>query len=114
MYDPKLREPPVHRQVAGGLEVDRHERLPFGRQSADGLRLGAAAREARKSLTLLTPLAKRARGGALPLRWLVNGKPIDSTPFRRQAEWAPDGKGAARVTVIDGLGRSSSAEVWLK
>jgi len=59
-------------------------------------------------------LVLTARGGALPLRWLVNGKPIDSTPFRRQAEWAPDGRGATRVTVIDGLGRSASAEVWLK
>jgi len=59
-------------------------------------------------------LVLTARGGALPLRWLVNGKPIESAPFRRQAEWDPDGKGAARVTVIDGLGRSASAEVWLK
>ncbi|WP_395020234.1 penicillin-binding protein 1C [Dongia sp.] len=59
-------------------------------------------------------LVLTARGGALPLRWLVNGKPIESPPFRRQAEWDPDGKGAARVTVIDGLGRSASAEVWLK
>jgi penicillin-binding protein 1C len=59
-------------------------------------------------------LVMTARGGALPLRWLVNGKPIESVPFRRQAEWVPDGKGAARVTVIDGLGRSASTEVWLK
>jgi penicillin-binding protein 1C len=59
-------------------------------------------------------LVLTARGGALPLRWLVNGKPIDSTPFRRQAEWTPDGKGATRVTVIDGLGRSASTSVWLK
>jgi penicillin-binding protein 1C len=59
-------------------------------------------------------LVLTARGGALPLRWLVNGKPIDSAPFRRQAEWPPDGKGAARVTVIDGLGRSASASVWIK
>jgi penicillin-binding protein 1C len=69
---------------------------------------GATLDLARASLVLT------ARGGALPLRWLVNGKPIDSAPFRRQAEWAPDGKGAARVTVIDGLGRSASTEVWLK
>ena len=59
-------------------------------------------------------LVLSARGGALPLRWLVNGKPVDSEPFRRQAEWLPDGRGAARVTVVDGLGRSASAEVWLK
>jgi penicillin-binding protein 1C len=59
-------------------------------------------------------LVLTARGGALPLRWLVNGRPVDSEPFRRQAEWEPDGRGAARVTVIDGLGRSASAQVWLK
>jgi penicillin-binding protein 1C len=59
-------------------------------------------------------LVLMARGGALPLRWLVNGKPIESAPFRRQAEWQPDGRGAARVTVVDGLGRSATAEVWLK
>jgi penicillin-binding protein 1C len=69
---------------------------------------GATIDLARASLVL------NARGGALPLRWLVNGKPIDSAPFRRQAEWQPDGRGAARVTVVDGLGRSASAEVWLK
>jgi len=59
-------------------------------------------------------LVLTARGGALPLRWLVNGRPVDSEPFRRQAEWLPDGRGAAQVTVIDGLGRSASAKVWLK
>jgi penicillin-binding protein 1C len=61
-----------------------------------------------------TSLVLAARGGALPLRWLVNGRPVDSEPFRRQAEWQPDGRGAAQVTVIDGLGRSASAKVWLK
>ena len=59
-------------------------------------------------------LVLTARGGALPLRWLVNGRPIGSEPFRRQAEWTPDGRGAAQVTVIDGMGRSASAKVWLK
>jgi len=69
---------------------------------------GATVDVAQASLVLT------ARGGALPLRWLVNGRPIDSEPFRRQAEWLPDGRGAAQVTVIDGLGRSASAKVWLK
>jgi penicillin-binding protein 1C len=59
-------------------------------------------------------LVLTARGGTLPLRWLINGKPLDSVPFKRQAEWLPDGRGAARVTVIDGLGRSASAAVWVK
>lgn len=62
----------------------------------------------------LPSLILQADGGALPLRWLVNGQPIASLPYRRQAEWAPDGRGAVRVTVIDREGRSASASVWIK
>jgi penicillin-binding protein 1C len=50
----------------------------------------------------------------LPLLWLVNGKRIDSTPFRREAEWQPDGPGEVRITVIDGAGRVASSEVWVQ
>lgn len=60
------------------------------------------------------PLVLKAEGGNLPLRWLVNGKPVTSPPYLRQAQWDPDGKGAQRVTVIDSGGRSASAEIWLK
>jgi len=60
------------------------------------------------------PLVLKAEGGNLPLRWLVNGKPVSSPPYLRQAQWDPDGKGAQRVTVIDAGGKSASAEVWLK
>ncbi|MDY0874278.1 penicillin-binding protein 1C [Dongia rigui] len=60
------------------------------------------------------PLVLKAEGGNLPLRWLVNGKPVTSPPYLRQAQWDPDGKGAQRVTVIDAGGKSVSAEVWLK
>ena len=45
---------------------------------------------------------------------LVNGKRIDSTPFRREAEWQPDGPGEVRITVIDGAGRVASSEVWVQ
>jgi penicillin-binding protein 1C len=77
---------------------------PSIQSPADGATLDLAA----------ASLVLTAHGGALPLRWLVNGRPIDSEPFRRQAEWQPDGRGATRVTVVDGLGRSATAEVWLK
>lgn len=60
------------------------------------------------------PLVLKAEGGNLPLRWLVNGRPVSSAPYLRQAQWDPDGKGAQRVTVIDAGGRSASAEIWLK
>lgn len=62
----------------------------------------------------LPSLTLEADGGALPLRWLVNGQPISSLPYRRQAEWAPDGRGAVRVTVIDRNGHSASSAVWIK
>ncbi len=63
---------------------------------------------------VVMPFVLKAEGGNLPLRWLVNGKPVSSPPYLRQAQWEPDGKGAQRVTVIDSGGRSASAEVWLK
>jgi penicillin-binding protein 1C len=62
----------------------------------------------------LPALALQANGGALPLRWLVNGLPIDSQPYRRQAQWQPDGRGQVRVTVIDRDGNSASSAVWIK
>jgi penicillin-binding protein 1C len=62
----------------------------------------------------LPTVTLQAKGGALPLRWLVNGLPIDSQPYRRQAEWFPDGRGAARITVIDGNGDSASSAIWIK
>jgi penicillin-binding protein 1C len=68
----------------------------------------AGADQALPSLTL------QANGGTLPLRWLVNGLPIDSQPYRRQAEWHPDGRGEVRVTVIDRDGNSASSAVWIK
>ena len=61
----------------------------------------------------LPSLTLQANGGALPLRWLVNGTPIDSQPYRRQAQWLPDGRGQVRVTVIDSAGNSASSAVWI-
>ena len=62
----------------------------------------------------LPSLTLQANGGALPLRWLVNGLPINSQPYRRQAQWNPDGRGQVRVTVIDRDGNSASSAVWIK
>lgn len=59
-------------------------------------------------------LPLEAAGGKMPLLWLVNGEPVASMPFRRKAEWEPDGGGAARITVIDATGQAASAEVWIR
>jgi len=62
----------------------------------------------------LEPLPLAAQGGRKPLRWLVNGRPLASSPLRREARWIPDGEGLARITIIDGEGRTANAEVWIK
>jgi len=62
----------------------------------------------------LASLPLEVTGGELPLIWLVNGRPLSAQPWRRQAEWLPDGLGEARITVIDKAGRSASAEIWIQ
>jgi len=59
-------------------------------------------------------LALEAAGGRRPYAWLVNGRPVETPPWHRGAQWRPDGRGLARVTVVDGAGRSATAEIWLK
>src|SRR5262249_46378890 len=62
----------------------------------------------------IEPLPLRANGGRMPLLWLVNGVPVASAPFKRQAQYQPDGTGAARITVIDSAGASASVKVWIQ
>jgi len=58
-------------------------------------------------------LPLEAVGGRRPLRWLVDGTPLPSTPPRRPIYWQPEGVGFARLTVIDGEGRSAHSTVRL-
>ncbi len=61
-----------------------------------------------------TPLALKAQGGAPPLTWLVNGKPVGEAQIRRQSSWTPDGAGFARVSVMDASGMTDSVSVRLE
>lgn len=61
----------------------------------------------------LAELPLSAKGGVKPLRWLVNGQPLVSPSWRRQAFWQPDGEGLARITVLDQAGQVANAEVWI-
>ena len=56
----------------------------------------------------------KAEGGALPLTWLVDGEPLDADPDRRETVWQPQGRGFAKISVIDAKGRSDRVEVRLK
>ena len=60
------------------------------------------------------PLVVKADGGALPLTWLLDGAPMPSDPLRREVEWQPDGRGFAKLTVIDAKGRADRVTVRLR
>ncbi len=55
-----------------------------------------------------------ALGGQRPLTWVVNGRPVPSSPLGRSTEWHPDGIGQTRITVIDAGGATATVEVWLQ
>jgi penicillin-binding protein 1C len=55
-----------------------------------------------------------AEGGAKPLRWIVNGQPVEVTPGARQTFWRVDGEGFIRVTVIDADGHTASVQARIK
>jgi penicillin-binding protein 1C len=57
------------------------------------------------------PLALKAAGGTAPFTWLVDGKPVAADARRRDSFWTPEGRGFARLTVLDAAGRSASATV---
>jgi penicillin-binding protein 1C len=58
-------------------------------------------------------LPLEAADGKRPLRWLVDGRPLPPPEPRRPAYWRPAGAGFARLTVVDGDGRSAHSTVRL-
>lgn len=59
-------------------------------------------------------LLLKAEGGALPLTWMVDGRPIASDPHRRQAVWQPGGRGFVKLTVTDAKGRVDRISIRLR
>ncbi len=51
------------------------------------------------------PVPFKAEDGALPLTWLVEGRPIEGGRGRRQLLWKPDGRGFVEIVVVDAKGR---------
>jgi len=111
--------------VLAAVHGDLPERLRFFRApspgletEADPLRIDFPVNGSTVELTVrdgaLAPLPLAAQGGRKPLRWLVNGRPLASSPLRREARWIPDGEGLTRITIMDGEGRTASVEVWIK
>jgi penicillin-binding protein 1C len=59
-------------------------------------------------------LLLKAEGGALPLTWMVDGRPIASDPHRRQAVWQPGSRGFVKLTVTDANGRVDRISIRLR
>lgn len=58
-------------------------------------------------------LALRANGGRKPLRWLIDGRPIAVSPFKRAASWMAATEGWVHITALDADGHAASADVWI-
>ena len=56
----------------------------------------------------------KAEGGALPLTWVVDGLPVETTDDGRKALWTPAGAGFAKISVIDAEGRADRVTVRLR
>jgi penicillin-binding protein 1C len=56
----------------------------------------------------------KAEGGALPLTWLADGKPIASAAHAHEATFEPQGKGFFRLSVIDARGAADSVTVRVR
>ena len=101
--------PPPLRQLHG----DR-ARAP----TAGALKIAYPPDGARIDLGLSEPgagarLALKALGGVPPLTWMVNSAPV-AEGGRRQSDWAPDGAGFARISVLDATGASDSVLVRIE
>jgi penicillin-binding protein 1C len=59
----------------------------------------------------LTALSLKVYGGTPPFTWLVDGIPVTSQEFRRDAFWEEPGKGFARLSVIDSKGQTATARI---
>jgi penicillin-binding protein 1C len=69
------------------------------------LRISYPPADARIELASREAVPLTAKGGSGPLRWLIDGRPIDGT------KWVPNGPGIARVAVVDETGHSSAVTV---
>lgn len=90
-FDARLR-----RAAAGKAVASSRVRIAF---PPDGAELATQRLPSGAS----APLPFKAEGGALPLTWLVDGRPVKASG-RRQLLWAPSGAGFVNVVVVDANG----------
>ena len=108
--DNRATPPPDVLRVASHRELPPRMRTlaprvegPSG--NSGGPRIAYPPADARIELGAREAVPLSAMGGEGRLRWLVDGRPLDS------AKGVPDGPGQARVDVVDEAGRSTSVTV---
>ena len=100
------------RPPADAIKVASHRELPPRMrtlapyaETSGGPRIAYPPADARIELATREAVVLNAMGGQGRLRWLVDGRPLDST------RWVPDAAGTARLAVVDEAGRSTSVTV---
>ncbi len=96
------------REAAGAPGQDAPLRIAYPPANSE-VELAAAEGEAGKM-----PMALKAEGGTLPLTWLVDGVPLQSSPHRREAFLKPQGQGFIQITVVDAEGRSDRTQIRIR
>ena len=106
--------PPALRRLATGLDAPGGIARALRPKLAIAFPPDGAMIELTRDGAAYLSLPMVAEGGERPLRWLVNGRIVESPPHRRRADWRPDGEGFVAITVIDAEGRTASAGVLLR
>ena len=60
------------------------------------------------------PLVLKARDGAPPYTWFVDGAPIGTASFGGAMSWEPSGPGFVDLMVIDANGASATGTVFVE
>ena len=98
---PALQRFRPNARLAAGLKRVQPPRIQF---PPNGATVSLADPKKPQALPL------KAQGGREPLRWIVNGLPLETA----NNWWTPDGEGFARITVVDADGRSDTSQIRLK
>jgi len=108
---PPLRVFREQRREAAGAGVEQALHIAYPPPNAE---VELAKAEGADGEAQALPVALKAEGGALPLTWLVDGMPLDSSPHRREAFLKPRGPGFVQITVVDAEGRSDRRQIRLR
>ncbi len=108
-----------------GMRALTHAELPYALQWLDAQ--GDGSRKRNWPHILFPPASARllldkkhkfvvlkAQNGIPPLHWLVDGRLLPANGEGRQVQWAPDGPGQVKLTLVDAEGHTDSVSVWVE